>query len=123
VGSALALQGGVTERTTTKPDGAPRPGEFVKARVVAATDRCLWLLTESPALYVTVALEDVQWCKEIDPRAYGRIGEVLDVKLLRVAKDGRTAGGWLPWPRWHLDQGRRAWRGSWQPDQQESRAG
>ncbi len=106
------------------PDKAPRPGDFVKARVVAATDRCVWLLCEAPALYVTVALEDVQWNKTIDPRAYGRIGEVLDVKLLRVAKDGRTAAGWLPWPSWHLKEGRKAWRGPWQPQEsQESRAG
>lgn len=111
----------VIERAPTKPDRAPRPGEFVQARIVAATERCLWLLSERPALYVTVALEDVQWNKAIDPRAYGRIGELLDVKLLRVAKDGRTASGWLPWPTWHREQDQRAWRGSWKPP--ESQAG
>lgn len=105
-----------------RQDGAPRPGDFVKARVVTATDTCVWLLSEAPPLSITVGLDDVQWNKEIDPRAYGRIGEELDVKLLRVAKDSRTAAGWLPWPRWHLEQRQKAWRGAWQP-RPGSRAG
>lgn len=105
---------------TASPNAPPRPGDFVKARVVAATDACVWLLSEAPVLSITVGVDDVQWHREIDPRAYGRIGEELDVKLLRVAKDGRAAAGWLPWPSWHLDQSRQAWRGPWRP---ESRAG
>lgn len=104
----------VTDRTP-RPARSPHPGDLVKARIVAADDSCVWLRSEAPALAITVRRDDVQWHRMVDPRAYGRIGELHDVKLLRVAKDSQSASGWLPWPRWYVEQAGRAWRGSWQP--------
>lgn len=74
-----------------------KPGSVVRARVQAATNHGIHL--ESDGIQILVHVVDVEWYRTVRPADYASVGDELDVKILRVTKDGRVAAGWLPWPR------------------------
>ncbi len=74
-----------------------RVGKTVKAKVVSAAPHGIHLAHGDVEILVHVS--DVEWGEEISPREYAKIGDELDVRILRfVDREGKSAAGWLPWP-------------------------
>lgn len=76
--------------------GSLRPGDRIRAQVVAVSDRGIQLQADGADVLVHVT--DVPWYQVIHPADYAEIRHELDVTILRSTEDGRSAAGWLPWP-------------------------
>lgn len=73
-----------------------RSAQRVQARVTAVTPHGIHL--KKGRLEILVHVTDVPWGPELDPEEYAKVGDVLEVTILRVASSGKAATGWLPWP-------------------------
>ncbi len=74
-----------------------KAGQTVKAKVVSAAPHGIHLAHGD--IEILVHVSDVEWGEETSPREYAKIGDELDVKILRfVDGDSKSAAGWLPWP-------------------------
>lgn len=77
----------------------PVAGDTVRAKVVSLASHGIHL--DHEGLEILVHVTDVDWSDELSAREYAKVGDELEVKILRLTEDGSSAVGWLPWPKWH----------------------
>lgn len=76
-----------------------KPGDQIKAKVIAVESHGIHL--DHAGLEILVHVTDVDWSDDLSPRDYARVGDQLEVTVLRLTDDGLGATGWLPWPAGH----------------------
>jgi len=77
-----------------------RPAQVVRAKVVSTPAHGIHLKHGRWGILVHVT--DVPWCRDVGPDEYAKVGEWLDVTILRSLPNERMAVGWLPWPKKEL---------------------
>lgn len=73
-----------------------RPAQVVKAIVTAVAPHGVHL--DYRGVHIVVHVTDVPWGQELGPDEVARVGDTMDVTILRLVGDGEGAVGWLPWP-------------------------
>lgn len=74
-----------------------RPAQVVKAKVVSTPRHGIHL--RAGRWSILVHITDVAWGKDVGPDEYAKVGEQLEVTILRTLPGENAAVGWLPWPK------------------------
>lgn len=72
-----------------------KAGEVHQGRVFGTAAWGIYL--DVDGVHVLVHVSDVEWTNDVGCTEYCKVGDVLDVKILRVV-DEKTVLGWLPPP-------------------------
>ena len=74
-----------------------RSAQVVRAKVVSTPAHGIHL--KAGRWEILVHVTDVPWCRDVGPDEYAKVGEWLDVAILRTVPGETAATGWLPWPK------------------------
>ena len=77
-----------------------RPAQVVRAKVFSTPAHGIHLRRGRWEILVHVT--DVPWCRDVGPDEYAKVGEWLDVTILRTVPGETATVGWLPWPKKEL---------------------